>query len=274
MRIGLRARDALLRARAGRVVSAYTRAVNVSLETGDLVTLLPAGSPLHPWALAVDGVLPAMATGDAVRIGDGVLAGGSFRANLADARATDLALASRSASSPPRIHIEMLGALMEGRVVGPDEPADSPAGERIAAALEAFAVRGDVSALAALIGLGAGLTPSGDDVVVGVLCGLDLATGYSPPARDLRTALCAALPRPLKSATTHLSAQMVRAAGEGQYPEPLLQLARALAVSDSSAELVRKETMGLLEVGHRSGCEMLRGFHAAVRRTPGSEERI
>ena len=52
-RAGPFAAEALIGDRRGFVVSVHARAVNLLLDDGPLVALLPAESPLHPWAVAV-----------------------------------------------------------------------------------------------------------------------------------------------------------------------------------------------------------------------------
>ena len=105
--------------------------------------------------------------------------------------------------------------------------------------------------LAELVGLGQGLTPAGDDFLVGVLAALDMAD-----ASSLRTALCAAL---RLQKTNAVSAGFLRAAADSDYAEALLALLRAI---DGSATRERLEACALrvLQTGHTSGSDTLGGM--------------
>jgi len=86
-----------------------------------------------------------------------------------------------------------------------------------------------------LVGAGPGATPTGDDVLVGVLAGLDAATGVLLPASTAlraRGAVQAALPR-LLHRTTAPSGQVLAAAVDGQFGEHVHRLAGALTDPDA-----------------------------------------
>ena len=115
-----------------------------------------------------------------------------------------------------------------------------------------------------MIGLGEGLTPAADDVVVGVLAGLDLAGGMDPKAADRRRALVEALGPEVLRRTSDLSAQMIRAAAAGHYAEPVLEVLEVLAAPSSTPATVEDAVRGLAAMGHRSGHDTLRGIGAAL----------
>ena len=105
--------------------------------------------------------------------------------------------------------------------------------------------------LAELVGLGQGLTPAGDDFLVGVLAALDMAR-----ATTLRTALCAAL---RLQKTNAISAGFLRAAADSDYAEALLALLRA---RDGGAvrESLESCALRVLQTGHTSGSDTLGGM--------------
>ena len=79
--------------------------------------------------------------------------------------------------------------------------------------------------MGAQVGAGPGLTPSGDDVLCGVLLGLRLhPRGSSPLAAELWRAV-----EPRLTATTSLSAALLREAAEGYAVEPVVRLLERLA---------------------------------------------
>jgi hypothetical protein len=113
-------------------------------------------------------------------------------------------------------------------------------------------------AVAALVGLGQGLTPSGDDFLCGFLAA---ARGRRPgPPRD-----GAGLPSLLNrsvgdslSATGDISASLMRIAIAGHWPVPLADLARALA-GNRTAEALRCLEQ-LCALGRSSGADLATGF--------------
>ena len=221
-RAGPCAAQALAREPRGTVVATHRRAINLLLDDGSLVAMLPAGSSLHPWALATPFEPLLVQEGAPVQVsGKGLLAG-SLRIGLEGLETVDLRLRRR----PPQVptHAVMRLVQFADRLVGEDL-----FDRKLTAALRTFSDGGDPRELASLVGLGAGLTPSGDDALVGALAALDVISECSPVARPLRRALVEALPVPLEPRTTRLSAQMLRAAADGLYAEPVLALLDALA---------------------------------------------
>ncbi|MGI8575997.1 MAG: DUF2877 domain-containing protein [Egibacteraceae bacterium] len=150
--------------------------------------------------------------------------------------------------------------------VGPDE-AGLDVAPRVAV-LEEAVHRGDpdacVEAAGALIGLGSGLTPAGDDVVAGLLAGLRLL----PTAVGEDGGRSAALADRLEAAvvpTAHLrtpalSAALLAHAGRGEVARPVARLLRALTGRGDSEAAARR----LANVGHTSGRDLLTGLHIAA----------
>ncbi len=95
----------------------------------------------------------------------------------------------------------------------------------------------------ALAGRGAGLTPSGDDLLCGFAAGLVLWHGREAEARSI---VAAAAPR-----TTRLAAELLRCAARGELPEP----AHTLLESGDPEPLRR--------FGHSSGRALLLGLSLA-----------
>lgn len=132
-----------------------------------------------------------------------------------------------------------------------------PARERIPAvnALARWlaAPEGTLEAAAGLIGLGPGLTPSGDDLIGGALCALH-ATGRSNLAAHLAAwALSLA-----KDGTNRISQAHLACAAEGECGE---------AVNDAIAALIRGELPDLPRIdaiGHTSGWDALAGAVLAL----------
>lgn len=117
-----------------------------------------------------------------------------------------------------------------------------------------------------LLGLGPGLTPSGDDVLAGLLLGLRAVGRHEDrTGRALATEVLDGLWR-----TTALSGTLLRAAARGYAVPPVVDLLAALhgriddqlpPPADRVARLVRE----VARTGHTSGADLLVGVRAALR---------
>ncbi|MEJ0079242.1 MAG: DUF2877 domain-containing protein [Alphaproteobacteria bacterium] len=121
-------------------------------------------------------------------------------------------------------------------------------GKHTPAAVSREAVQG-------LIGLGPGLTPSGDDFLVGVLSVLD-ALGESEPQTAMARAIVDALP----GLTTSLSACFLRAAAAGHFGEHLHQAVSSVITGDVDAAIAIAA-----EIGHSSGWDIMAGILITLR---------
>lgn len=127
-------------------------------------------------------------------------------------------------------------------------PQDNPEGPGLPE-LEAFALR--------LSGLGPGLTPSGDDVLMGWIHAC--FTRYPEErARSLSEVIAeAAAPR-----TTSLSAAWLQAAAAGEAGGSWHRLVEAAAKGEDGE--LRESIRRILSVGHTSGADALAGFAAGI----------
>jgi hypothetical protein len=101
-----------------------------------------------------------------------------------------------------------------------------------------------------LLGLGPGLTPSGDDLLCGALVALH-AIGAVDASRDLHAGIAAIAP----SATSTLSGAFLRAAAEGCGCEAL----HTIIISLVNNKSVESNLDGLARIGHTSGWDALAG---------------
>jgi hypothetical protein len=166
-------------------------------------------------------------------------------------------------------------ALLAGR-----EPA-FPLSHRAGAlreAVEAIKVQNtDAFELAAsqLLGVGGGLTPSGDDVVGGMLFGLYIMHGAATEnvaSEGWRATRLAILNR-AELRTHAISAALLRDLASGQTYDALHDLANTLFQADASAThpdyLARAiaHARAVTAIGHSSGWDMLTGFLASLKGT-------
>ena len=169
------------------------------------------------------------------------------RADLADAGSSLAVLLAARTSNLPATEAERLGALVDA-LCAHDEAAASGA------------VRG-------LVGLGAGSTPSGDDLLAGLFAGVELF-GSALPAPEVERLL--PLSRGIaaqalswsESATTALSAVLLRHAVRGEVARPASRLIVALA-RGLDQEALAEALDGLLAVGSTSGRDLAFGLRAA-----------
>lgn len=113
-------------------------------------------------------------------------------------------------------------------------------------------------AVTSLVGLGPGLTPSGDDFLCGFMAAA-CARGREPlrGGRHILDVLHEAVADNLGS-TGDVSASLLRAAMKNCWPAPLVDLAQALAADRGPDALAALEALGRL--GHSSGADIAAGF--------------
>ena len=270
----------------GRVHSVFTRACNIQTHAGELLTLLAAdlGNQPHGIRIAAPGLLS-----ERLRPGqDTFLDGGRLCVPAAgltadfsraaiwngslDAASTMLRIGGDSKKISPALWQvrnvlreqapeQGIAILLKGIAVG------FPALERALAArlmrvLPALAHatharKGEAvtAAVSGLVGLGAGLTPSGDDFIVGYLAALRCRAGREAGIGALLRD--SALPLERAIAHTHaISRQMLRDAVNGRFSESLIDVVRAI----HGAGDVVTATLQALKCGHSSGADTLCGL--------------
>jgi hypothetical protein len=136
-------------------------------------------------------------------------------------------------------------------------------GLRLAHATRHLRVDEAAAAIEALIGCGPGLTPSGDDLLVGFLAGLWSTAGDDLAQRTFRRALCAAVAA-AAGATGDISRVYLTHASRGRFAEPLTTLATRIGEGGPVGEIERL-TAGALRVGHSSGCAGVLGLLLGLR---------
>lgn len=280
------ARPATARVPAARVLNVFERACNLVNDRGEVLAVVTSERGLTPFALVVEARERApfrdLTQASEIMVTPGELRLGPLAIETAGARLWDPAPdwpAIRPLFAGPEA-IEGLAAGAAGR-----GPAGSllelfaPAGSATAlpAAFRSRAREGALALLAGwqagsletaaagacrLAGLGGGLTPAGDDFILGTLLGA-WAGLYGPDAEKMAEGIvAAAAPR-----TTTLSAAYLRAAARGECSAYWHDLFAALLRPALRAAGVPAALSALLAVGHTSGADALAGFLAAQRLT-------
>jgi Protein of unknown function (DUF2877) len=235
---------------AGQVVSVYASTANLAWGDGGLVALHGPGDLRAPFAAAVpDGLVARLRPGSRVRREDGAIAIGDLTLVWRGADVVDV----RVPPARPNARVPALGAAADTGSRG--SAFETGLGRNVLSALVEGLVGGDpervLSAALGLIGLGPGLTPAGDDCLVGVFAVLHRAAARwlaSVPA--LRDGIDAAA----RTATTSVSAEFLRHALDGLFAEPLVAL-----VTATTEDAAHGAAQRLRAHGATSGADTLLG---------------
>ncbi|MGQ0578657.1 MAG: DUF2877 domain-containing protein [Betaproteobacteria bacterium] len=112
-----------------------------------------------------------------------------------------------------------------------------------------------VSALSAVVGLGAGLTPAGDDFIVGYLAAL-WSRSYREPGKAALLRAVRARVGQLSLHTNAISRQMLIDALQGHFAERLTEVVRCVCNGgDVAGAAIRA-----VQIGHSSGADVLCGL--------------
>lgn len=269
-----------------RVLNAFDRACNLVNQDGALLALLASPHGLNPFALVIDSTEPApfraLSTASPVSVTPLSLSIGALqiqimavdewnplpdwpavRACLAPAANPEWAeaLAALALGVCPR------GSLLELYTTEARAEREQLFLERarrgavsLAAGLSAGSLETCRMGVSDLAGLGGGLTPAGDDFIVGAL--LAVWVGRFGPQAE---ALCGPIAEIAAARTTLLSAAYLRAAARGECMQPWHALFHALCASSTGH--LPLATRDLLSIGHTSGADALAGFLAHDRLT-------
>jgi hypothetical protein len=270
----------------GWVHSCYGRLINVRTPGGRLLTLQGEGMLQAPLGLALATDVEALATHlpvGALVVQDIPTARSypaALRLRCADALVWDGQVAARPGLTPSvlagRAHglaawlclhtperglAPLLLALEHGpRGLSATNAAAYTALAPLWAGRQAFVLPALLTLVKALVGLGEGLTPSGDDCLVGLLAVLHV-TGSLPcrAGSSIHEQFCQCV----RLGTTQLSGEFLRCALEGHFAEPLVMLVRALWAPETDAWPAHAAT--LATVGHSSGVDAMVGIALGCR---------
>jgi hypothetical protein len=239
----------------GVVHSAFPHAVNF-LVRGDLWTLLAEEKADLPFGIRV--ALPeleglGLQREDVVQVRAGFL-------KIGPTLTIDCRAAERWSPAKERKIAHGLERRLEeiaDAIYGRSWPHSAVMARALKAALRTPAKLGE--ALAKVVGCGPGATPSGDDVLVGMMAVLKSRHSRAEGARDaelLRRALF-----PLLPTTTDLSAHLLGQAAQGFFSRDLHELISAL-ISESYPGQLREKLSRVLGTGATSGADMCEGLLA------------
>lgn len=256
---------------AGTVHSVFASACNLAVR-GRLVTVHDATARHTPTSIRVSGAgrawSPMARIGDAASCRSGIL---TFGAHVLDLREVPVwAPGPAVAPAPADVVGGLVGEVAELRdhhvaARGIATPGLAGRADDLHAALLARprGADGVDSAIGRLVGFGPGLTPAGDDLLVGLMAVLVRAdAGSAWAAHAVR--LVARSVHGQAHRTTDISAHHLRLAAAGRFGEPITRLVDAVAGGASRA-LVRTRTHDVLRVGASSGADAVSGLLLGLR---------
>jgi len=223
------------------------------------VPIQTSSVPLHTWAIEIKGDPLRFPEETPVSVEGGGLSVGDTHIPLSDAQIDELSLprlSGEEAAIARRALPILVRFVEEARKTRPPDPFQP----QIDAIIDRWHETGDPGLLLDLIGLGAGSTPSGDDVLVGILAGMSLFEHVDGQVKEALTCLRTGIQEIARARTPLPSAQMLLAACDRSFPEPLLALLEGLTFRSASEDEIVERARHVTQLGHHSGIAILSGL--------------
>jgi hypothetical protein len=279
---------------SGEVIAAVTHAAYLRTAQNELVWMADDTVPMHRRCLQVSSPLPGLEAGSPYQTRDHILVTGSgIRLNFVNS-----SIWNAPALPPGRVIAisSLLGLLSDVYACLSDWPKPAGLSSLIPAILKLAGrqprnqtfTRGDFLSTTArlailgivracqehdldlilehaadLVGLGAGLTPSGDDFLGGLFFSLEQLRYTLPEIKDLHTWNYSDFVMGCKSQTNLISFTLLKDHSEGHALEPMHRFANAL-LTGQPVEHLFPFVSELSAVGHSTGWDLLTGFLAGM----------
>ncbi|WP_344918125.1 DUF2877 domain-containing protein [Streptosporangium oxazolinicum] len=249
--------------RPARVLAAFPSGVYLEVRTElepQVIAVVTGEATRLPNAMVVTDPMPRVAVGDEASVGDGSIDVGrlSLRAHrwwnpAPPLGAVDVARLARS--------LPAMAELCERSPRRPGLEGNGAAGLLAQGCAEGSLLKSVVAA-EQLVGLGPGLTPSGDDVLAGLLVALHHLGGATGAGRAVWLAgwLAAAVTFDVRGRTTPISAALLHCAARGEASGEVLAVLRGLAGRQSLEAALHR----LLQLGHTSGADLAWGLRIGL----------
>jgi len=240
---------------AGRVHSVFARVVNLDWHDGRLLTLQGPGPLLAPFAAILERVPCSVALRqrpEVWRRGDTLTVDGIALELRGMAPVDTVMPEAESAPCPALSGLPPTSSAANGLSSGLGRRARS----RLAEGMRARDPVAFIEGALGLIGLGEGLTPAGDDCLVGALAVLHR---FASSWLRAHPEISAAVGRAAAVSTTRVAHEFVAHALAGRFGGSLIDLLTA-----ESADAVARSAARLLRSGATSGADTLCGVRLAV----------
>jgi hypothetical protein len=270
---------------SGRVLASFSQALYLLVDPGELLWLAGTAAPMHMRCLRINAPLPSLQAGTAFHVSGSAVffeelvletaAAAPWHAPLPDfSRAApiagvaarihdlieglDLSLARGLGTFIPDI-LQLAGLRFSVNIAPPTDPLLAIIRPHFMDAVSACFRNQELDTLrlaGSLVGLGPGLTPSGDDFLGGFLfCLHGLNSLYGDPQFSYQDPPLAQF-----ATRTHpISLSLLRDLAAGHAVAPLHELFNSL-LSGSSLEHTAFSTSQLLRLGHSTGWDLLTGL--------------
>ena len=279
---------------AGSVLSVFAEACNLISDQGEIVALVSQRVGNGPLNIVLEGYgflsrslevgLPAEGDGRSIRVGEALMV------SLAGAEVWEPQLEWEGLDTDqPGLKTNL--AILHDHLIA-QAPAESlacllvagPAGghslesayrkvareaiEGLLAALRIGDRQGITAGAVALAGLGPGLTPAGDDFLLGLMAGLRTWPQFLEERGLSVEEACQVISGATDGRTNFLSMALLQSAREGMFGEAWHILLAALR--QGKADEVRGAADRILGFGGTSGADALSGFLAVSNKVPGT----
>jgi hypothetical protein len=284
--IGKTARGLLTPGVCGQVLAGFSQAAYLYTEREELFWLASENASMHLRATRVAGPFPKLSGGEKFfSDGQSIRISSEFNVDFSDASTWtvpvvpaetvleigkiplrvktlfldrfDLSQASGFGRLIPKILSLAFGRPWEEAETDPVLALAWPAIHGIASACLSGDMPGLLQNAGALVGLGEGLTPSGDDFLGGVLFSVNAIQRLFPGLIYLDSSVQALFIESARKRTHPISFTLLKDLAEGQAVEPLHELVGSL-LSDPPAESTRTASC-LTQIGHSTGWDLLTG---------------
>jgi len=242
----------------GVVHSVFARAVNLMIHT-EMWTLLAADKSDLPFGIRValaDFDVLGLRNGDPVKVRAGFVSIGSgSTCCVVDCRAAPRWLPARHYKIEPGLADRL--AVVAKAASDRSWHESAQMAQAVRSALESPAALSDV--LAKVVGRGPGSTPSGDDVLVGILAVLN--SPHSGAAGDQAAESLGRTILPLLWTTSDISRHLLRQAVKGLFARDVHELVLAL-LGNLAPQQLRNTIRRVIETGATSGADTCMGLLA------------
>lgn len=237
--------------------SVFERAVNLVWHDGSLVTLHGPAPLAAPFAAAIARLPQAgsLTPGTAVRRRGSRIMLGPFVLDIAGGTQVDTTV--HPTDEAPGLLASTLASMPRPAVApGLSSPTGRWAQHRLASGMRRWNPQALVEGACALIGLGEGLTPAGDDCLVGALA---ILHRFRDPWLACHPEINASITVAARVGTTIVGRDFILHALEGAFSETILRLVTAATAHD-----VCLAVAALAETGGTSGADTLDGMRIAL----------
>jgi hypothetical protein len=291
--IGRMARQTLSPDSSGTILAGYSRAIYLCSADGELLWLAPGDVPMHRRGLRVPVPLPRPQPGSVYRVADGTLLLGSAASiELSQACVwepqhfawssqhfeTEICTSGQLPMLPSPMGFGTFLPLLLEYAVGSPFPPRAPRRDQVLVSAYpaicgvARACRQqDLAALLkhaeGLVGMGEGLTPSGDDYIGGVLFGLAMLREAGARLAWCSPGMVASFIKASKARTNLISAALLGDHAAGHASEALHRFAYTFLMG-RSAEAAYQAACDLIRIGHSTGWDLLTGAWTAMALVP------